>query len=339
MAKSLIKQTIAILLLTSTVGMNAADFPQAEISSRFLKAKLYLPDEKQGYYRGSRFDWSGVIESLNYKGHEYFGVWFPKYDPTLHDAITGPVEEFRGSDEGGLGFNEAKPGGMFVKIGVGVLRKPDDKPYSFARSYQIVNPGTRVVRPHADSVDFEHELNDGEGYAYKYKKTVRLAPKLPQLIIEHSLKNTGKRVIDTAVYNHDFFMVDKEQTGPDMRVQFTFAPKPDADWKGNAEIKGNDIVYLHPLEKGQSVAGPITGYGSGADANDFRVENLKTGAGVRETGNQPMSQLYFWSIPTTICPEAYIKVHVEPGQTFKWRIVYEFYLTGAKTNETGEGVW
>ena len=80
-----------------------------------------------------------MIASLIYKGHEYFGQWFEHYDPYLNDAIMGPVEEFRGSD-GALGYNEAKPGGYFVKIGVGVLRKTDDSKYNFEGVYQLVNP-------------------------------------------------------------------------------------------------------------------------------------------------------------------------------------------------------
>ncbi len=46
-----------------------------------------------------------------------------------------------------LGYNEAKPGEMFVKIGVGVLRKPDNSPYQFSKLYDIVNPGTGPPGP------------------------------------------------------------------------------------------------------------------------------------------------------------------------------------------------
>ena len=52
------------------------------------------PTRNTGYYRGTRFDWSGAIASLTWNGHEYFGQWFDRYDPKIHDAITGPVEEF-----------------------------------------------------------------------------------------------------------------------------------------------------------------------------------------------------------------------------------------------------
>ena len=70
---------------------------------------------------------------------------------------------------------------------------------------------------------------------------------------------------------------------------------------------------------------PLSGFGNKPIDNDIRVENTKAGIGVRETGDQPIYKMYFWSTRTTVCPEVYIKVHVEPGRTFKWRTAYEFY--------------
>src|SRR5262252_196130 len=128
-----------ILAAIFAAGLPAtAEFPEAEISNGSIRAKLLLPDPERGYYRGTRFDWSGVISSLQYKGHEYFGQWFDKYDPKLHDAIMGPVEEFR-SNDGGVGYADAKPGGTFIRIGVGVVRKPEEKEYQNFRTYDIVN--------------------------------------------------------------------------------------------------------------------------------------------------------------------------------------------------------
>src|SRR5689334_11954506 len=103
--------------------LTAADPPTADISNGEVRARLYLPDPDIGYYRATRFDWSGVIASLDYKGHSYFGQWFEKYDPKIHDAIMGPVEEFT-SEQPGFGYNEAKAGGSFLRIGVGAVKKP-----------------------------------------------------------------------------------------------------------------------------------------------------------------------------------------------------------------------
>jgi len=56
-----------------------------------------------------------------------------------------------------------------------------------------------------------------------------------------------------------------------------------------------------------------------------RVENRKTGAGLRQVGDRAMSKLAFWSIRTTVCPEAFIDVKVEPGSEMNWQTLYEFY--------------
>jgi hypothetical protein len=96
---------------------------------------VYLPDVAEGFYRGTRFDAAGVIGRLEYRGHTFYAPWFSKTDATvrdfvndgvdvtagIHTAMTGPAEEFSV-----VGFAEAAPGGAFVKIGVGALRKPDD---------------------------------------------------------------------------------------------------------------------------------------------------------------------------------------------------------------------
>jgi hypothetical protein len=142
-------RSISVVLLFAAGVLSAQEFPQADISNGTVKAKFYLPDAERGYYRGTRFDWSGVISSLQTSGHEYFGVWFEKYDPKLHDAITGPVEEFR-SDDGGTGYAEAPVGGNFVRIGVGAVRKPEEKAYQIFKTYDIIDGGKWSVKKGKD---------------------------------------------------------------------------------------------------------------------------------------------------------------------------------------------
>jgi len=301
-------------LLAAAVCALAADPPQIEISNAASHAKLYLPDAEKGYYRATRFDWSGVIASLEHKGHNYFGVWFERYDPKLHDAITGPVESFNA-----IGYDEAAPGSPFLRIGVGWLRRPEDAKVNDFKTYDIIDSGKWATRNGADWVEFTHTLPD----TYVYRKTVRLVK--DQLVLEHSLKNTGKKALDTNVFNHDFYMLDNQPTSPDIVVKFPFDAKSGADWRGPGEVRGKEVVYQQELAKGQSVSGAITGYGATTSDHDFRVENTKTGVGVRQTGDHPLSRLYFWSIRTTVCPEAYIHIHVEPGKEETWRTTYEFY--------------
>ena len=311
---------IAALVMVSQLA--APQFPQAELSNSSVRATIYLPDAQSGYYRGTRFDWSGVIASLKWNGHEYFGQWFDRYDPKIHDAITGPVEEFL-TGESGLGYVEAKPGENFVRIGVGAVRKPDEPAYRRFETYEIVDPGKWTVNKSSDKIEFVHELGDTAGYAYVYRKTLRLAK--DSLVLEHRLKNTGKKRIATSVYNHNFFTMDRQPTGPDLVVRFPFVPRAARPLNDLAAIRGNDANFLKDFVKGQTVFTEVEGFGATAKDYDFRIENRKTGAGVRITGDRPLLKVYFWSAHLTTCPEPYIDVSVEPGKESTWRITYQFY--------------
>ena len=313
-----------VVLGMAAAAVAADDFPQAEIGNGLVNAKLYLPDPDRGYYRGTRFDWSGVIPSLEFKGHQYFGQWFERYDPKLHDAIMGPVEEYRTNDAG-LGYDEAKPGGTFIRIGVGTVRKPEEPSYQAFKTYEIVDSGKWSTREGADWIEFTHVLKDDSGYAYLYKKTIRLVKGKPEMTIEHSLKNTGSKLIRTAQYNHNFFVIDNQTTGPDMVIQFPFEPKPTKDLKGLAQVTGKDLMYTQALEKGQSVFTELEGFGASASDYDLRIENRKSGAGVRIRGDRPLVKMVFWSIRTTACPEPYIQIEVAPGREEKWKFTYDFY--------------
>ncbi len=102
-------KTVSVALLGLAAGfLPASDFPNAEITNGKIRAKVYLPDRNSGFYRSTRFDWSGVIGSLTYKGHEFYGAWFQKIDAAVYDfnyddrgvvsapftAMVGPGEEF-----------------------------------------------------------------------------------------------------------------------------------------------------------------------------------------------------------------------------------------------------
>ncbi len=210
--------------------------PQAQIASDQLAAQLYLPDARNGFYQGTRFDWSGVVAGLQYRGHQYYGPWYTKCVPTVYDyvddgtdivagrqsAITGPAEEFPQPQ----GFETAKAGETFVKLGVGVLRKAADAPYSCYESYEIVDPGTWSVRTTATSVEFTHQLTDAKtGFGYVYRKNrQRWYPAARTCVIDHSLQNTGRVAITTDQYNHNFLTLDSAPIGPDFLISAAISP-------------------------------------------------------------------------------------------------------------------
>ena len=320
----------------------AAEPPQAEISNGQVHAKLYLPDAGNGFYRGTRFDWSGIIYSLEYKGHNYFGPWFQKQRDNVHDfvyegpdivagpasAVTGPAEEFT-TDGKALGYDEAVPGGLFIKIGIGTLRRVDAKPYDHYAAYAVVDPGTWTVKTHADSVEFEQVLNGPNGYAYVYKKTVRLVKGKPEMVLEHSLKNTGTRAIMATAYDHNFLVLDQKPAGPGYSISFPFtiqATKPETGTL--ADIKGNQIVYSKALQGQDKVATLIGGFSRQASDYDFRIESAEAGAGMRVTGDRPLARAMLWSIRSVVSVEPFIDMSVKTGEEFKWNLTYNFYTIG-----------
>jgi hypothetical protein len=331
--------TLALVL--ALVGQETSA-PQAEINNGVLKAQFYLPDAQKGFYRGTRFDWSGVIGHLEYKGHRYYGPWFTKTDPTVNDfifqgadiiagpcsAITGPVEEFS-TDDQALGFEEAKPGGTFIKIGVGVLRKPHEGGrYNRFRLYEIVDPGVWKVQTTRDGIQFTHDVSDpSSGYGCRYRKTIQLAPGRPEMVMDHKLQNTGKRAIASSVYDHNFLVLDGQPTGPDFLLTMPFAIKTKrAPDPALAELRGNQIVYRKVLREKETVFIPLQGFGPTAADYRFTIENKKTGAGLRITGDRPLSNVALWSIRSVVSLEPFIAMTIEPGQEFTWKYTYTYYL-------------
>ena len=318
------KKIIAItaLICFPWLYLSAQGFPQAEISNNIIKAKLYLPDYEKGYYQGSRFDRSGVIPELEYKGHSFFAQWFNNYNPKTHDAILGPAEEFFP-----IGYENAKVGEEFIRIGIGGFKKPEERSFNRFGYYEVSSPGKWDVKTAPDRVTFTHTLNDVAGYSYEYTKTVLLKEGEPKLVLQHSLKNTGKQAIVTEVYNHNFFVIDDQTVGPDIMIKFPFDIV--GKWNnpnGPSVIEGKNIKYTRDLTARESVMiEEVFGHSKSVSDYDFRIENVKTGAGVRITGNRPISKIVFWSNPKTSCPEPYTDLNVKPGEEFTWDITYDFY--------------
>ena len=319
-----------LLLLTSSVASSLCGaeakpkHPRVDLSNGVVDMALYLPDPVKGYYRGSRFDWSGVIASLRFKGHEYFGEWQNVGDPTVHDRICGPVESFQ-TDGIDWGYVEAKAGEGFVKIGVGVLEKPKEPRFRWNGTYTLRDPGTWAVKRARDTIEFKHTLKGPRGFGYVYTKTITLTGKPPGFTIEHVLQNTGSAVIETSQYNHNFFVFDGQPSGPDFFLRFPFKLKATRDLKGLLRITdGEELTYAKTLTDENIFTG-LEGFGTDEKDHEIVIENRKTKTGVKIIVDRPLYRLNFWTIRTTVCPENYILLRIAPGAREKWTSTYIVY--------------
>ncbi len=317
MKTHLILPLVAIMSATSAFA-----FPSAKISNGLVEASVCTAVRTaDDSCQGTRFDRLGVVLTLNYKGHSYFDEWYKKFSLDAHHSVTGPVEEFAVMD-----YDKTPVGGGFMKIGVGILKRPDSTEYNFRRTYEIIDSGKRSVATYPDRVEYVHELDDAKGTSYIYTKTLRLVPGKPRLLIEHSLKNTGKNPIVTTVYNHNFFVIDNALVGPDIELTIPFPPNGEVVCGiGDAVIvKGNKFTFPALIGEKQGAIRSMKGSNSVADY-DFRLDNVKTSAGVRMLADRPVLHATFWACNSSACIEPFIEVSAEPGKTFTWKNIYDFY--------------
>lgn len=296
----------------------ASEFPILRIANRHVSASVCLPDAEQGYYRGTRFDWSGVVRDLRCRGHRYVSEWQTRHDPLRHDGLTGPADEFTQ-----IGYEAARIGEEFLKIGVGTLRRSSDQPYDRFRLYEIVNPGTRDLVAGREHIVLRHRLLSDD-YGYDYRKTLRLTD-APGLRIEYTLKNLGPAPLTGFVYNHNFFTLDRMATGPDTSIRFPF--QPEGTWREAYDSVGltpDGIAFNRALHAGESVfMGDLHSREPASQTYEFILANLRTGTGIRARGSSPLSHIVFWACPTAACLEPYTPFRVFPGETGVWHIDYQ----------------
>jgi hypothetical protein len=152
-------------------------------------------------------------------------------------------------------------------------------------------------------------------------------PGKAQMVIEHELKNTGKKAIETSVYCHNFLTLGTGNENVAITAPFNItAAKPFAP--GAAEVSGKTIRYLRAVKEGESVTSPISGFSTQVSDYDFKVTNTKTGFGQRIRADQPLSRINFWSIRTNVSWEPYIAISLKPGESKKWTYTYNYFGPG-----------
>jgi len=318
----------------------AAQPPQTSIQNKQLRVKVYLPDAKNGFYTGTRFDMSGVIGDLEFAGHHLYRPWFVSVDPTVRDfaytdagitaatnsAMVGPVEEFQTPQ----GYDTAKPGETFLKVGVGLLRKADDTPYAFAKHFELVDGGKWTTHSTKDSITFVQILGGKDSdYAYVYMKTVRLVPGSTELVIEHHLRNTGKLPIASKLYDHNFFTADGMDVGAGESVSVPYAVhptrQPDPKFVSlTGTPTGTTAQYVVDLQGQDRVAFGLQGFSSDPKDYDFFITDPKAGVGVRIKGDRPLVDASVWSIRSVLAVEPFIAIQADPGKEFSWSYTYDY---------------
>jgi hypothetical protein len=318
--------------LAGTLPATALEaFPHVKISNGLITAQVYPPGDNE-LYKGTRFDHAGVVFHVTYKGQDYSTYWFDRFvtDPrdegkypsgTQHAccAVSGPVEEFAP-----VGFDEAGMGGRFLKPGIGIFRRDNDK-YDQFPTLPVLNQGLRIFKATPMGARFTQDLQDKEsGYGYRYVKSVQLTPGKPRMTIAHILTNTGSKPIVTTVFNHNFLTLSPGNEHVVIAAPFAMTAENPLQPE-LARLEGNTISYVAPIPPGETVQSPISGYGATPADYDFTVTNTATGFGQRMRADAPVARINFWSVNTVLGWEPYIAISLKPGETKRWTNSYDFF--------------
>ncbi len=299
------------------------EYAAVNVANDHLRVRLYTPENDRAFYSGIRFNRGGIIAAVEAGGKTFFGPWRPNMARGQHDAITGPADEF--DIENPPGYAEAEVGGVFIKIGVGALRRTEDQPYRFWKSYPMVDAGTWDTHVTPSSVRFRHVLRTDLGYAYELEKTVALATDDHALTLSYTLRNTGTRPLNTLHYHHNFCVFEGVETiGPDWSVTFDYDPEVREPKALTGAVLENRVFrFLEPLKDKQSFWASLSGTDDPA-GNRMRVAHIASGLAIEIMGDQPLEKTNIYAQHRSVCPEPFVRIVLAPGESKTWSASYRF---------------
>ncbi|MFZ6029437.1 MAG: hypothetical protein ACOYYS_17125 [Chloroflexota bacterium] len=300
-------------------------------------------------YHGSRFDWTAFVMQVTLDGrHTFCAPEDP--NPAQGTGGLGLCNEF--GIEKAIGYDEAAPGELFPKLGIGLLRRDDERTYNFFRPYEIAERFPMKAEIQADTVCFTVEPVDCRGHAARLTKTVSVRDN--QLEIGYRLENMGTKTLATHEYCHNFLCIDDHPLGPDYRLRF---PYP-------VELQDNEAIIRSHLPKEMRklpedmLARIIAAHKQQSRAIfDIQNETLRlnavpdkpfycrlegffptqkpqwvlthapSGVTVCEYDDFAPSRVAVWGTTHVISAEVFLDFHIEPGQSQAWTRRYVFEET------------
>lgn len=272
-------------------------------------------------YRGSRFDWNGLVSQIRFRGVSLLGQ---------EDSLRDPAIGGRGlHNEFGItkcvGYDECAVGEWFPKIGTGWLKK-DAEPYFFYTEYPLEELSFDCQVSGTSEVRFICESGERNGYAYRYVKTITLTDS--SFTIHYALENLGSKPLDTDEYVHNFLCVGQRRMDTGYSLSFP--------WKiATSRLVGiNDPdQVLSIVDNRIDVVGQtdeqfqIGGLAQGVTESDglaaiWTLSNSASGIHLSECGSFIPTAVNLWGWTSVISPEVFFGFRTDPGNTTTWERSY-----------------
>jgi hypothetical protein len=287
------------------------------LKNKNLEILIDLPLE---HYNFSRFDWTGKIVDVKFKGIQVASV--EDLNCKNKDLLgKGFYNEF-GIDTA-LGFDETTIGEWFHKIGVGLLKK-EDAHYAFNKMYTI-KPAEFQIDTETNSIAIHCISDVSNGYSYELQKVIELQE--AGFSIKYHLKNTGEKRIHTDEYVHNFIAIANDFIGENYTLNFSFDLKPELFGErvnpesivaiGNHKINFNSVP-IEPFFFSNLTGGERVG-------SSWELTHLKTKIGIRENINFVTDKVNLWGWKHVISPELFFDITIAPGESAEWIRKYELF--------------
>jgi hypothetical protein len=304
-------------------------------------------------YSGPRFDWTGFITqvTLSTPGGGQHTYCVPEsLEPGKGSGGWGLCNEF-GNDKA-IGYAEALPGESFPKLGIGLLKRPEQPQYNFFLPHEINQQFPIQIDITENQAVFTQEPIECRGYAVRYIKTVSAHENWLEIV--YRLENVGSKQIDTNEYCHNFMGIDEYPIGPDYRLHFPFA----------IQLEDIAAAYRHflppvlrillpgflqdkflkrmaaPGNKAVKVQGADFGFlatpqspfyfrpqgFSKTDGYQWELTHLPSGVQMREYDDFTPCRVAVWGTTHVISAEIFVDINLNPGQEKTWARKYEFLV-------------
>jgi hypothetical protein len=284
------------------------------LSNDRLTVKIQAPGSA---YKNARFDWTSFITEVILDAKHTFCA--PEsLVPGVGTFGNGLCGAF-GADTS-LGYDTAKPGEYFARLGVGLIKRIDEKPYSaFNMDYEI-EPFETDFQSFGTRVVFQQHPKECQGYAARFLKEISIEDN--KLFIKSVLENKGDKTIDIDEFNHNFVNINRQPLGSNYILELPYTPDCDIQRGENVITDKNTISW-------KDNTGEFFGVFNNFNANNtnshyWELTEKTTGAKIKEISNFPVYAFNIWGKEHVVSPEIFIKIHVAPGESFEWIREYEF---------------
>jgi hypothetical protein len=303
------------LVAAAGCWLTAADLPATFRTLTEGPSTVTVAEPDGGYYRSTRFVWGGMVTQLAVGGHTLYTDLKRPHDPTRHDGAAGGAEEF--GIDGALGYDEAKIGEPFMKLGVGTLKRVNDKAYFFGESYPVVAMAPWTVTAGTGALTYRQEFTGSPRWAWVYSVTVRI--RADGYALERELTNRGTARITTDHYNHHMIARDHQPIDGTWSLRFA--------WPA---VANRPQPSYHLAEGLLTLTGPIEStlwtdfrWDAAPATTAMTLRHGNSGTELTIHTDAPPAKAVIYAEKTAICPEPFTAIDVAPGATFRWTTSYQ----------------